>query len=47
MLAHRGFVRAGAALDGAADGADWKEIKNRSPCGTQFTQKPVWPMNGR
>ena len=38
MLTHRGFVRAGAALDGTAD-ARMKEIKNRlAVLGTQFTQ---------
>ncbi len=38
MLTHRGFVRAGAALDGAED-ARMKEIKSRlASLGTQFTQ---------
>ena len=38
MLTHRGFVRAGAALEGADD-ARMKEIKNRlAVLGTQFTQ---------
>jgi peptidyl-dipeptidase Dcp len=38
MLTHRGFVRAGAALDGAED-ARMKEIKARlAVLGTQFTQ---------
>ncbi|MEM6940148.1 MAG: M3 family metallopeptidase [Pseudomonadota bacterium] len=38
MLTHRGFVRAGAALDGQAE-ARMKEIKGRlAVLGTQFTQ---------
>ncbi|SFS95993.1 peptidyl-dipeptidase Dcp . Metallo peptidase. MEROPS family M03A [Sulfitobacter marinus] len=38
MLTHRGFVRSGAALDGAED-ARMKEIKGRlAVLGTQFTQ---------
>jgi peptidyl-dipeptidase Dcp len=38
MLTHRGFVRAGAALEGAAD-ARMAEIKGRlATLGTQFTQ---------
>lgn len=38
MLTHRGFVRSGAALDGAAD-ARMREIKSRlATLGTSFTQ---------
>ncbi|SFE05160.1 peptidyl-dipeptidase Dcp [Sulfitobacter brevis] len=38
MLTHRGFVRAGAALEGASEGR-MKEIKSRlAVLGTQFTQ---------
>ena len=38
MLTHRGFVRSGAALDGAED-ARMKEIKSRlATLGTEFTQ---------
>ncbi len=38
MLSHRGFVRAGAALEGAED-ARMKEIKSRlATLGTEFTQ---------